>query len=357
MRGLTKQDSFILILATIAFAFLFSACKKESNPITPPDNRPILTSADYGKVVLTLFDYDSVRVSHKTGLDLRSPNIVRIGIGIKDSAGYKQSLSAASAYDPSAQAYIIHFDFSLKMDSSKRESPLTVRYYSTDSSHVDVDTTVLLYKYPYGSAEVFLLYSIIPYINPFQDIAVIDSLFFFHPFGPEGLYEHNISNSQTRLLLGYGAGDHIAAESIFVFCDVDHSHIRRYNRSLNAVDFIFPPFPQPSSLAGLEAYNGFLYVLVSKPSYHLEKYTFDGSLVDSIPYSRTTYHMTIHNGIVYSVENDHLTRFDLQMKAFLSDVRAPWKWEDGIKAYHDVLYFTNYEKRFVGIMPIADLLP
>lgn len=356
MKALFKRGNPVILFTTILFAVSFLSCKKEGNPIVP-DGRPLLTPADYRKLVVTMTDYDVVRVTHQFGLDLRVPNVVRIGIGAKDSTGFKQLSSTPATFDQGAQSYIIRFDFSARFDSTLTVAPLTVRYFKSDSTYADADTTVALYKYPYKSAEIFLPYSILPN-EPFQDIARKDTLFFFHPFGPRGLYVYNLVNHQTRLLFDYASGDHIAADSIFVFCDVSHSRVYRYNRLLNSFDLNFMPSP---SIAGLATYNGFLYVLGSVPSDHLKKFTYDGTLVDSIPYPKNTYYMMIHNGILYSVKNDptlnvdFLTRFDLATRTFLPRVRSPWKWEDGIKAHGNSLYFCNYHKKFVGVMPVADL--
>jgi hypothetical protein len=344
-----------------AFTLLISSCKKEDNVVAPPeDQRPLLTSQDFARLVIAMTDYDVVRVTHQLGKDLRSRNVVRIGVGSKDSTGYHQLRVDSTRYDAAAQAYIIHFDYSVTMDSSKSIAGLTVRYYLADSAFSDVDTSVALYKYPYASAEVFLDY---PdhggYKFLLQDIAQTDSLFFFHPLGPEGLFEYNPTTGRTRELVQYEAGDHIAAALPFVFYEDRNSGLWRYDVRTGTRSILLDR-TLVSRIKGMDVFEGYLYVWLDQGSSVIKKYTFDGVLMDSLAFApSSSYYMTIHNGIVYTVTYAtrpwRIARFDLRARSFLPEVLAPSKEVDGIKAFRNQLYFTDFNKWHVGVMPIADL--
>ncbi len=344
-------------------ALLLSACKKDETPVgVPPDSRPLITAQDFGKLVLAMTDYDVVRVTHQLGRELRSRNVVRIGVGTKDSTGYKPLLVDSTRYDAGAQAYIVRFDYSVSMDSSKRVASLTVRYYLSDSTFTDADTSVVLYKYPYPSAEVYIEYpTVYPYYYQLllQDIAQTDSLFFFHPLGPEGLYEYNPATGRSRELVPYSAGDHIAAHSSLVFYEDRNRGVGRLDMRTLRDTILFSPYTYPR-IIGMDVFGGFLYLWVGFGNTTLKKYKLHGVLLDSleIPASNC-YYMTIHDSIVYTVNYgirpERLSRFSLRTRSFLPDVLAPAKDTDGIKAFRDQLYFTDYNKRHVGVMPIADL--
>jgi hypothetical protein len=73
--------------------------------------------------------------------------------------------------------------------------------------------------------------------------------------------------------------------------------------------------------------------------------------------------MTIHDDIVYSVEfsttaaPDRISRFDMNSGSFLPYAVAPARSLDGLKVYEDQLYFCNYFKTAVGVLPLSALKP
>ena len=350
MKLLGIDNSF---LAAIAISILFTDCSKESNPASPAGRFPVLGIRDYSKVVLAMSDFDTVRVSHQLGLDLETPGIVRIGFGTKSSAGYAESLVVPTSYDPNSNTNIVRFDFSVHLRPSMAIMPFTIRYYLTDSTDVDVDKTVSAYKYPYSSAEIVLSFpSLEPPLNGLdaQDVDRVNSSIFFHPFGGFGLYEYNMTTRRVTELLLYGGGDFIAADSHYVFCDV-YPRIRRFNISTNAVDLVFPTM-FTNLVRGMDEYNGLLYVMDDFSK--LKVFSRDGALLDSINYSG--YYIMIVDSVIYSSEGYRfLTRFDLRTMRYLQHVLAPTHEIDGIKEHNGMLYYSDFEKKFIGRMPIGDL--
>jgi hypothetical protein len=355
MRVETRRHFLSSLLAPMVLGMLFLACKKESITTVPTDNRPVITPADFGKVVLTLTDYDFVRVTHQLGLDLRSQKVLRIGIGPKDSTGYTEASSVSTVYDPNSQAYIIHFDFSVRLDSSKTVAPLTLRYYLNDSTHTDTDTAALLYKYPYDSNEIILPFSVLQSLHGpghFQDVDRNGSLVFFHPLSSYGLYSYDLTTHTLTSLFGYSSGDHVAADSVFVFCDVGHYEIMRFNLAMDTVDLTFPE-PVHDQIYGMDVYNGYLYA--SRASY-FKKYTLGGTLVDSVRFIISGYYLTIQDSIIYTVRGyNRIARYDMRTQSYLSEVMSPARSTEGIKISNGKLYYCDFNKNIVGSVPIGDL--
>ena len=353
-------------LVFILLLFL-SSCKH--NPTGPTDDHSSITSSDYHNLVLVLSDYDVVHITHQAGLDLRSSTVVRVAIGVKAVSGFTQYLSSLSTFDAVARQYIIHFEFTVRMDSSKINAPLTIRYVSTDSSYSDIDTTIALYKYPYSSAQVFADSSNLgTKPSNIDGISFSRSIFYFHPLD-EGLYAYQPSSqSSTIRWNGYYQGSHIAADSTYVFCDIDHQHIARYNLVTNTADNPLPDLGSINSIEGLAIYNHSLYVLVysnALPPVYLKEFTLDGVLLDSIPYpSSSSYFMAIYDSVVYCKDESsgsntgvyQISRFDLRTRSFLPNVLSPAKEIEPIAVYGNQLYYCNLFKNFIGVMPIANLM-
>jgi hypothetical protein len=227
----------------------------------------------------------------------------------------------------------------------------------------DVDTLVSLHKYPYESSIVFLTSSIIDSLHGpshFQDIDILGPKVFFHPLGPWGLFSFDERSHRVTELLPYGGGDHIAADSIFVFCDIGHTQIQRFNLVTNSVDLRFSREfspPPDRGLAGLDVYNNQLYVLTRDST--LRVFDFEGALLDSMR-CNSGFYITVHDSVIYGVRHktgnvNTLTRFDLRTRRLLTELLAPSRSCDGIKVANGQLYYCDYYKRMVGVLPIAKL--
>jgi hypothetical protein len=341
------------VLLTAAFCFLQSCRSVE---VTSPPNSalPSLTEANLTDVSLSLVSYDSVKIRHTLGSSLQSSNFVGISIGTKDSSGFKSFLTSSFPYDDNLKAFRVDFIFGITLDFSKISFPVTLRYKKVDSSFIDVDTTVLMYKYPYSSAEIFVTSQILRYKNPFDDIALKGNQLFFLVMGDDNLFVYDLDKSE-RTDLFYSGGDCIAADSNFVFCDIEHRTIARYNTTTQKVDSSFRL--SGWDIAGLEVYNNHLYVLRWQKG--LYKYTLDFSLVDSIEYREGhSYYITIDNNILYTtlLESSQIVRFDLVTRTFLPYMRAPSRRLSGIRVHRGRLYYCDIDRRIVGSVPLSDLV-
>lgn len=345
-----KQTTFFLLILSCA------ACDQGIAP--PPAYYPnLLSQANADSIGIEFTDYDKVRITHQFESPLKSREFQRIGIGILDSTGYREVLSSSSQYDPAYDIFSLAFDFLLSLDSTKITTPIILRFYRRDSGFIDVDTTIQQYKYPYPNAEIFLTSSIMVWPidsrDHFQDIDRIGNKFYFHPTGPQGLFEYDLNSEITRYLFPYGTGDHIAADSIFVFCDIGLK-IVRYNILADSVDLTVATFP--TLIRGLETYQGSLYAITYSSAYAVRKYTYDGALIDSSTISGSVFHLTISNGILYTTDfYATIRRFELSTMNVLSSVSGPARNLEGIRIYDDHLYFCDFYKRMVGSVPLQDL--
>ena len=342
--------SFIVLLTSI------SSCEKGIEPTPGQNPNPALTPSDFGSVVIAITDFDQVKLTHTLGAKLSANNINGISVGYKDTAGFVQLAHKTAAYHSPSAKYEFEFDFSVKLDSTRLVAPLSIRYYFTDSNIADFDTTVSLYKYPYASTKIIVTKDALPpsawYI---QDIDRLGSKLYFHPLGPFGMYEYGLTTQQTAALLNYNSGDHIAADSTFVFCDINHREVHRFNLITNSVDLVFD-LPPTIDISGLEAYENHVYILLRlEPQYTLRKYTYDGHLVDSVIVSSPGYYLSIYDGVLFMNDGAHISRFDLATKHSLPNLRLPGSDILGMKIIDNELYFSHYLKVYIGSVPIADL--
>jgi hypothetical protein len=373
MTRLNNRYWKITVLFLVILIIPFGSCNKNpTGPTSLPDSRPMINAQEYGNLVLQMIDYDVVQITHQAGFVLRSPNVIRIGVGSKEVSGFRLLLASVTTYDSILQNYIIHFDFTVRMDSSKIIAPLTVRYYSSDSTYTDADTMIALYKYPYPSAEIFLDSTNLSnqLIKSMIDgISLSGTTFFFHPLN-DGLYAYDLETHDCiKRWDGYYRGSHIAADSSFVFCDINHQQIARYNLTTNTADISLPELGNIIAIDGMAIFNHSLYVLIAAVPEYLKKFTLNGVLLDSISFSNypqySPYFMAMYDSVIYSKDENtrnnpdgvQVSRFNLRTKGFLSNVYSPAREIGPITISGGKLYYNNLYKTFIGVVPIADLFP
>lgn len=350
-------------MVTSAWLLLLASCKDTgTGPATPPDNIPLLSLENYHKIAVQLVDYDVVRITHQSGNDLKSSTVRQITIGSKTGAGFTQLAVFPSTYDSVARTYNIHFDFTVAMDSSKLVQPLTVRYHASDST--DIDTSVALYKYPYASVEIFMDSTLVA-PGSYQDVALNDQSFFFHTWSLDGLHQYNLVTHQSSNPYGYYGGSHISANSDYVFCDINHHEVVRFNLNSATPDLMHFGNRTVFLIEGLAVSGQSLTMLIFNGSQYLLNFTLDGVLMDSIPFpNKTPYFMALHDSVLYCKDEDYaldahgnqIMRFSLRTRTLLSNARSPSRTIAGMEVVHDTLFFCDPWKKFVGVMPVANLL-
>ena len=316
-----------------------------------------------------------VHIAHALGNELRNSAIVGVGVGVR-TTGYHEIQFYPAVYDASFLTFVIHFDFTVRVDSTLIQPTITLRYYKADSSHVDVDTTVSLFTFPYASASVVATSSNIPgQRNHFLDADREGDLLYLlttRELGEQGLYVYDLVHGTADLLFNYGTGYHIAADSIYVFCEMSQNRIQRYNTITHTVDLEFPSFAPSgySNIWGLDTFEGLVYVLSRSQlwwhQFWIKKFTMGGVLLDSVSYDVWGYSMTIHDSIVYCLNVSlsprdpriphPIHRFDLRTMQFLSDVISPARSLLSIKIVDGWLYYCDEYKNVVGALPVSDLL-
>lgn len=313
------------------------------------------------KIDLKQIDYNTIHVQSTDELVLPAKLIRRVGAGLTVAGSYDERVSVEPSYSGKEGSYKLSFEFSAPLDSLKANVQFVIRYYRTDGTDADVEVLLPTYKYPYASAAPLVSASIIPSLPPvfFQDIERDGNKLYYHPLGPFGLFEYDLSTQSNRELVRYPAGDHIAKHDQFIYYDQDHYSVRRYNLITNRTDLVIPYFAdRGTEIYGTAASDGNLFVLARRSNnLSVLKFDLEGALLETIPYSKNTYYLASSANILYSIDYaaGELVRFDLQSKTFLPSKLTPAKNGGGIKIYANQLYYIDDYKRFVGMILLDDL--
>jgi hypothetical protein len=360
-RGFRRYPVMILVTAALGL----SACAQHVS--APEEEYLVDASTIRGVLAVDQIDYDTLRLysTQKIYIPSESPQISRIHAGTQSTSGFQELFWVAPTRTVETGGWEYSFDVHMAMDPTKVTLPVRLRFEFSDQTFEDVDTLMPTYLYPYLSAEAFLTEAVLIGGNPisFQDIDRNSTTLFFHPVGPYGLYAFDILSRQTRMLADYPAGDYITTDSGYVFYENSGSYLYRYNLQTDTTDLTIPFIAPPKVIHGMAARGGTLYIYYAPetgtPTF-LARLTLSGALLDTIPYSPSGgngYYLATDGTIVYSrdFEGRKISRFELATQTFLSDVQSPNISLDGFAVFADRLYFTDYAKRMIGVVPIGDL--
>lgn len=352
------MEKYFKLLGFFTILFILYSCK--NNPviveIVPPQGESV-----YRQINITQTDYKVFEISASINFIMDSEKISSVILGNKLSGTFLATDSSNAIYEQSGNNFRLKFQFNSIMDDSVLICQFTIRYNLTDNSFYDLDTFKLTYKYPYQSTEILMKLSKItlPSYNTVQAFDIVDSVLYYHPFGPDGLFKYNFNTEQASLLFDYAAGDHLTAYTNFVYCDVDHNSVYRYNTDSNKVDkkVDVTDFSSNLSIAGMDVYNNKLYVLFDNAT--ISVYDIDLQLERTFSISSPGflpgYYLTIKDNVAYFYNFNQLTKINLNTLEKLPSVKLPTSDCRAINIIGTKMYFTDYYKQIIGYFNLSEI--
>jgi hypothetical protein len=287
--------------------------------------------------------------------------IVRVELGTVADSGFV----VATAFTPtvvfSDPQYQLTFSASARFkDTTSRSETIRIRLVDEYGSSVHCDTSVATYKYPYPSTEIVLTADNIPTVPYFQDVVFLGDTLFFRPTADGGLHRLDPISSTVRQLFPYPGGDHLAADSGYVFID-GHSRIHRWNTATSTMTYNVVVYGNPSTdnVAGMDVLDGSLLVIGSSSAIDRFRcrYDYRGALIDSIPFTTSGYYLAVRNAILHRISDRPIPK--ILRYSFngipLASLYPPARQLMGIKFHGSHLYFCDSNRRSIGRVAIADL--
>lgn len=344
-----------VILFSIFSLLFFYACSKETT--FPP---PFQITPNFHDFQINQFDYDSLRIESHDAMLTTPHSVQQIILYMKEDGDFVPADTLIPDYVSSGDNYYLDFRFTEGVPKEKLYYEFRLQYRMNDNSLADVDSSHLMLKYPYPSAEVFITAD---QVSPaesiyFQDFDFGNNGLFYHPTGPMGLYEYNFTTGSTRLLVNYPGGDAIAYDSIYIFWDNMHTLIERFNLALDTTDMELDlhqfTFDQ---IGGLACWQGKLYALLrSINGNFLAVFDENGNPIETIPYPNKTFYLTIDHHIAYSIYTPEqaISMFDLNSRSLIGTKPMPYYDWEGIRVHQGNFYYVAYAKRVIGVIPLSE---
>lgn len=350
----------------LCFTFLlYLSCEKNKGVIGPEPLKYLSFANLKNLVSIELADYDSMIVRSKEEVNLFPGSITRIEMGEWDTGEFDMVGSTTPTFNYEAGRY--RFSFVLPhniLNERLRAYYFTLRFFQENDNYVDLDTFALTYKFPYKTTEIFLATDQLHYSGYgsiyIQDFEFVGRKLYFYNLGPTTLWEYDLQTRELKALLYPWGGDHVAGDSVYLFLDIQHHYVYRYDIKKDTVDIQFNLPISTDNIRGIDVSDENVFVMLpgeSDENSLLAVYDFQGNLIEEQQIPVVGYYLSVDNNILYTndYENEQILRYDLLSNTKLLDKPLPAKLNDGMEVYDNKLYFADYYRQMISVMSLSEL--
>ncbi len=350
---------WIKLLMTVFIIINFSCTEKLTGPA------PMHTSLQESLkelINIRLEDYDSLMVENSPDATIKEMLIDSIQIGRKITGSFVPDNSQAPVYVKSGNEYSIHFSFPVNVyENFVRVYHFTTRWWLRDTTFIDIDTLVSMYKFPYADTEIFArLYDITG--QDIYNFVVLDSAVYFTS-SAGGISVFNPKSCDLLILPGSIGGRYLAGNKDYLFTGGWPGSVRRYNFSVDSSDAEWSLFdPDKNFFSGMACDS--IYVFVSYYSnedgnQHLLILDFNGETIQNISFSYGNgpynYFDFFCNALYY--HNYRIfKKLDLSSLTESDGKPVPSLTVSQIRFHSNKLYFLDPERQFIGVLPVEEIL-
>jgi hypothetical protein len=350
-----------------AILIILVSCDKDSK-IMAPD----LTGYAWENITYQQTDYNLLIIKSAEPIFMTKRIVKAIDLYRKDLYSYNLVGSYEPTYEPVSGGYDFSFEIDPNLDSTDLVFASRINYIIKDGDfedEVEVEKYYEMIHYPYASAKVHI------WGREIQDPALGDFTFFmqdfdlsnlntiyFHPFGSYGLFQFDNILKKTEELYSYGSGDFISCGNDHIFIDDSHHILLRFNIKTGETDIDVSTFEFGyGQIYGMDYSNNTLFVLTRDYPNEMYLLEFDSDLnllkATVQPYESGSY-FEIDNNIAYVYKwPDRIHRLDLGSMGSLPSLISPVYKGGPIRINEGNLYYVDYDKAYIGVVPLADLQP
>jgi hypothetical protein len=250
---------------------------------------------------------------------------------------------------------LLTFSDSLTVSDSLSDVTVGLKYIFTHYSPVTVNKDFFLFSYPYETTRIILNYNTFLPIGWIEDFVYRYPILYYHPTGPEGLFQYNAETGQTKSLIEYPGGDYIDGNSEYIFIDNGGYEVRRYNLNTDSVEVRkqLVSGANGNYISGIAVNDSMVYVLTAGPD-KLFTLNYDLETIDIMDFpGENCYSLTYHNGFLYSLKynpdyRSYIIKIDASTGFITDRNKSPTLHTVAIKISEDgFLYFMeDVQKKF-----------
>lgn len=355
----------IALLPFLMFAFYCT--EVTSPPPKPATLSPEKKSPYYGMLAdlvnIRLANYDSLVVENKPAAVLEEQLVNRIQFGQKITGRFVAEQDSTAHYSGTGGNDSIRFTIPVKVNEDfVRAYHFTLRFILQDSSRVDIDTTALMYKFPYSSTKIFLKIFDLT-CKEVTDFWLTDSALYF--ISRDGLFAWDLQTSTFKELHKLKNNIYLTGHSTYLFLVKEYREVYKYNIQSDSVEAVWDLLPTGrDQISGIFADSEKIYVLIRTRDFNekdiLGIYDLDGNLIQSHQLDMEIWGM--HNCAVYDntlfvnpYRGNKFIKLDLNTFTFSEGNRLPSPSQTGFQFKDGRFYFLDGKRLMIGYLPVDEI--
>ncbi len=354
-----------LIFSGLLILLFFTGCEN------PTAVKPAQVSSDFQerlhRVNIEQIDYYTILFENTDSLLVDKSEIERIIFGY-----YKDDIligvdSLAITHTTSNKNYtLLSFSDTLEISDSLSEVTVGLKYILKNFEPFIIKKDIFLFSYPYSTTKIVFYYNplVTPH-TPIQDFVYKYPMFYFHPFGAEGLFELNLENYNTKELVDYTGGDYMDGNSKYLFIDHGHNAVWRYNLTTKSVDIeriLIDNANLSDEIKGIAVNDTIVYVLTTPDTLFILNSSLELLDTKSVQ-ADEIYSMTYYGGYLYALKiittsHFHIVKIDINTGIIVDEKKTPTFYTIASKISDEgVFYFLEDKQRLLCYTWLDEIFP
>ena len=314
-------------------------------------------------VTFQLVAKDSFNVFPTTDAFLARPYFTKIIFGEKGKNSEFTPLDTiVPGYQEIDKRFLIDFFYAHRAPIDYIIFDLEARFYLNDRDYRSTTLSIGLYKWVFPSSQLyFILGNFLkpPYLGGIQGFELDKQHIYFHLLGPAGTYQYIIGEDFVEELISYPGGDWLALYQNYLYLDISHNRIYRYDLNTGNFDMNIT-ISDDGYIEGMDFKDDTLYVLYrdyngNTPSALL---TYDANLN---PITRENFEssgnsISFYGGYLYIWEFGDILRYHLQTKQLDIVYKNLDQNIESIQIAGNGFFYSDVDKNIICYVPLADFL-
>jgi hypothetical protein len=265
-------------------------------------------------------------------------------------------------YQEIDKRFLIDFLYAHRVPSDCITFDLEVRFYLNDRDYRSTTLSIDLYKWIFPSSQLYFnLGNFLkpPYFAGIQGFELDKQHIYFHLLGPAGTYQYTFGQNTVEELALYLGGDWLALYQNYLYLDVDHNNIYRYD--LNTSNFNMNiTISDDGYIEGMDFKNDTLYILYR--DYNIASrsvlLTYDVNLnpITREKFDSFGYSMTFYGDDLYIWNPGDIIRYHLPTKQIDIVYRDLDSSMESIQIANNGFFYSDVYKSIICYVPLADFL-
>ena len=258
--------------------------------------------------------------------------------------------------------FLIDFFYAHRAPSDCIIFDLEARFYLNDHDYRSTTLSIDLYKWIFPSSQLyFILGNFLkpPYFTGIQGFEIDKQHIYFHLLGAIGTYQYNFGQNNVEELTLYSGGDWLALYQNYLYMDIFHNNIYRYDLNTGIFDLNIT-VSEDGNIEGMDFKNDTLYVLYRNYNgmnpFLLLTYDVNLNPITRENFESSGNSMTFYGNDLYIWGPRDILRYHLPTKKLDIVYKDLDNSIESIQIVGNGFFYSDVDKSIICYVPLEDFL-